>query len=343
MSPEPLAAVRDALGEYEDIALGVVLLAILPQVVVEAGTTYQARLLALFLTFAIFTLALNIVFGHTDQLFLFVGALAGIGAYTTALLADAAGVTSWLVLPIGGLAAGVLGMLVSYVSARRGMTVIVIAILTLSLQLAIMEFFVGARHITAGSTGFFFGDLEATLLTETIGFERYVAHYYVLLAFLAALLVLYRVMMASKYGVAFKAIRQDEVAAESVGIDVVRYKTIAGFVAAAVIGLVGPLYAHGEGWIEPSMFAFDTVDVIVLIMLVIGGMRTTWGPVVGAGAIVYLEELLHATDQWRMSILGLLLIVLFLYFREGIVPKVDSLRKTDDWTGALTGVIDRFR
>ncbi|WP_254861970.1 branched-chain amino acid ABC transporter permease [Halovivax gelatinilyticus] len=339
----PLERVHEALDPYADIALGVLILAILPQLIVEAGTTYQARLLTLFLTFALFVVALNIVFGHTDQLFLFVGALAGIGAYTTALLAEAVGVSAWLFLPVGGLAAGLLGMLVSYISARRGMTVIVIAILTLSLQLAIMEFFVGARTITEGSTGFFFADLELTLLTETVGFERYVAHYYVLLAFLAALLILYRTLMTSKYGLAFTAIRQDEVAAESIGIDVVWYKTMAGFLAAMCIGLVGPLYAHGEGWIEPSMFAFDTIDVLVLIMLVIGGMRTTWGPIVGAGVIIYLEEQLHAAGQWRMSILGLLLIVLFLYFREGIVPKTRELRESDVWTRGLPAIVDRFR
>ena len=343
MSSDQWTAVRERLGTYDDIALGILLLAILPQVVVETGTTYQARLLAIFLTFAIFTVALNLVFGHTDQLFLFVGALAGVGAYTTALVAEAVGVSAWIVLPLGGLVAGLLGMLVSYVSARRGMTVIVIAILTLSLQLGIIEFFGGARSLTEGSTGFFFAELEVELLTETVGFDRYVAHYYVLLAFLAIVLVFYRRMMTSKYGLAFKAIRQDEVAAESVGIDVVRYKTIAGFTAAAVIGLLGPLYAQGEGWIEPSMFEFASIDVLVLIMLVLGGMRTTWGPVVGAGVIIYLEEQLHDVGQWRMAVFGLLLIILFLYFRDGIVPKVREAWNSETRITYTETIRDRLR
>ena len=343
MSTERLTAMRERLGDYDDIAVGILLLAILPQIVVEAGTTYQARLLALFLTFAIFAVALNIVFGHTDQLFLFVGALAGVGAYTTALVADSAGVTAWLVLPLGGLVAGLIGLIVSYVSARRGMTVIVIAILTLSLQLAIIEFFGGARSITEGSTGFFFAELEVAFLTDTVGLERYVAHYYVLLAFLAGALLCYRRMMTSKYGLAYKAIRQDEIAAESVGIDVVKYKTVAGFTAAALIGLIGPLYAQGEGWIEPSMFAFNTIDVLVLIMLVLGGLRTTWGPVVGAGGIIYLEEQLHGAAEWRMAILGFLLIVLFLYFREGVVPKARDAWNSERVAKYTSAVTDRIR
>ena len=90
------------------------------------------------------------------------------------------------------------------------------------------------------------------------------------------------------------------------------------------------------------MFAFTTVDVIVLIMLVVGGMRTTWGPVVGAGVIVYLEEQLHSVGQWRMTVLGLLLILLFLYFRDGIVPKVAGLRDSEVRTTSLDDLTDRF-
>ncbi|WP_255169248.1 branched-chain amino acid ABC transporter permease [Natrononativus amylolyticus] len=333
----------DRVRSFGDVALVVGALALLPLFVVEAGMTYQARLLVIFLVFAILTVALNLVFGHTDQLFLFVGALAGIGAYTTALLAESLGVSAWLVWPVGGLAAGALGLLVSYVSARRGMTVIVIAILTLSLQLALTQFFVGARDITGGNTGFAFTGLEVTFLTETLNWNPFVALYYVLLVFLAATLVLYRVLMASKYGLAFKAIRQDEVAAESVGIDVVRYKTVAGFAGAAIIGLVGPLYAQSERYIVPSMFEFAAVDVLVLIMLVLGGMRTMYGPVVGAGVIIYLNERLQEAGQWRTAVFGALLIVLFLYFREGIVPKARQLWESDTRTEFTSSVADRLR
>lgn len=341
--PADSSALADRIRSFGDIGLVVGALALLPVFVVEAGTTYQARLLVLFLVFAVFTVALNLVFGHTDQLFLFVGALAGIGAYTTALLAESLGVSAWLLVPVGGLAAGVVGLVVSYVSARRGMTVIVIAILTLSLQLALTQFFVGARDLTGGNTGFAFSELEVAFLTETLNWNPFVALYYVLLAFLGAALVLYRALMRSKYGLAFKAIRQDEVAAESVGIDVVRYKTVAGFVGATIIGLVGPLYAQSERYIVPSMFEFGAVDVLVLIMLVLGGMRTLYGPVVGAGVIVYLNERLQEAGQWRTAIFGALLILLFLYFRDGIVPKARELWDGDARADLVSLVEDRLR
>lgn len=336
------SSLLDRLRSIGDVGIAVAVLAVLPLFVVEAGTTYRARLLVLFLLFAALTIALNIVFGHTDQLFLFIGALTGIGAYTTALLAESLGVSAWLLLPTGALAAGVLGLLVSYTAARRGMTVIVIAILTLSLQLAFSEFFVGARGITGGSTGFPFRGLEVTLLTDTFGVSRQLALYYVLLVFVAGLLIFYKRLMNSKYGLAFKAIRQDEVAAESIGIDVVKYKTFAGFIAAAIVGLVGPLYAQSEGYILPSMFSFQQVDVLVLIMLVLGGMRTTLGPVVGAGVIIVLNELLQDAGQWRTAILGALLIVLFLYFREGVVPKARAVWRDETRLPSPARVLDRF-
>lgn len=335
--------VRELIRKYGEVAGALAALAILPMFVVEAGMTYQVRLLVLFLIFATLAVALNIAFGHTDQLFLFVGALAGIGAYTTALLAEHLGISAWVTFPVGGLAAGIFALLVSFVAARRGMTIIVIAILTLSLQLAIIEVFIGARNITGGSTGFPFDGLDPTVFTNLLGVSQQLALYYMLLIFLGLVLLFYQWLMQSKYGLAFRAIRQDAVAAESVGIDVVKFKTFAGFTAGLIIGLVGALYAQSEAYILPSMFSFQQVDVLVLIMLVLGGMRTTLGPIVGAGVIIYVNELLQGAGQWRMAILGAFLIVVFLYFREGIVPKGQEIWNGETRIPSPSAIIERIQ
>ena len=334
-----MTCVFGSRGDRNTVVVLLGVLAVLPLFLVQRGLTYRASLLVVFLVFAIFTLALNIVFAHTDQLFLFVGALAGVSTYTTALLADVVGVTAWLTLPVGVLAAGTVGFLVSYVSAHRGMSVIVIAILTLSLQFAASQFFVGAREITNGSTGFRFTGLQVPVLSETIGLSHELSSYYVLLVTLAGTLVLYSWLLRSRFGLAFDALRQDDAGAESVGVDVIRYKSIAGFTSAAIIGLAGPLFASAERFVLPSMFSFQGVDVLVLIMLILGGMRTILGPVVGAGLVVVLNELLQEFGQWRTVAYGLLLTVLFLYFSEGIVPKVRTLlgRDGDSHSRARSG------
>ncbi|ARS91086.1 branched-chain amino acid ABC transporter permease [Natrarchaeobaculum aegyptiacum] len=302
------------------IPLVLVLLAAIPPLVFHEGATYVSRLFIMALIFATLAMALNIVFGHTDQLFLFMGALTGIGAYTTAITAESLGISPWATLLLGALLAGAIGALVCFVSAKLRFTVILISILTLALQFAIVEFFVGASDLTGGSTGMVFSGLAFESIQESLGIHEHVILYYLVLAILGATIVFYDWMRRSKFGIAFDAIRQDEVAAESVGVNVVRYKTVAGFVSAFIIGLIGPMYAQLEGLIIPGMFQFQVIDVLVLIILIVGGMRTLLGPIVGAGIIIYINEELQAAGQWRMVLFGALLIVLFLYFRQGIVP-----------------------
>jgi branched-chain amino acid transport system permease protein len=311
-------------GELRNIGIVTALLAVAPLPVL--GSTYYESILAHLLVVAMFAVALNIVFGQTDQLFLFMGGLAGVGGYGTALLADALGTSAWITLPIAALIAGLIGLAVSWVAAKLKFTIVLISILTLNLQIVLAEVFVGARGLTGGSSGFSYRYFSLEVLAGPLGVGDKVVLYYVMLALLVGLLVLYVWLVNSKFGVAFAAIREDEVAAASIGVDVVRYKVIAGFVAALAFGLIGAFYARESAYILPSAFGFLTVDVLVLIVLIVGGLRTTLGPVVGAGIVVALEEFLVTTfTDWREPIYGLLLIFLFLYFRSGVVPVLEDL------------------
>ncbi|MFW6153042.1 MAG: branched-chain amino acid ABC transporter permease [Halobacteriota archaeon] len=322
-----------------------VVLALAPFAIVQSGSTFRAQLMISLLVLASLAVALDIVFGQTDQLFLFLGGLAGVGAYTTIGLSGWLGMSAWWFVLVSALLAGSIGLLVSYVAARRRMTIIVIAILTLSLQLAAEEVFGAWRDLTGGSTGIRFDGLELPLLADVFGslFDPRVgsrmALYYLLLVGVIALLIGYRQLLRSRYGLAFKAIRQDEIAAESIGIDVIRYKTLAGFTAAFVIGLIGPFYAQSQSIVTPALFTFVSVDVMVLIILVLGGMRTLTGPIVGAAVVIYLTELLRGFERWTTAIFGALLIVLFLYFRSGIVPKARELAGG----GGPADALDRVR
>lgn len=270
----------------------------------------------LFLVFAIFAVALNIVFGHTEQLFLFVGRLAGISAYSTSLVAKYRGTSPWVTLLPSAVLVGLIGALVSYTVARRKVTVIVIAILTLTLQRAIIEIFVGALEITGGSTGYPFTELALEPVQSALNVTGTILLYYLLAAILTLTLLFYRRLMHSKVGLAFEMLRQDEIGGEAVGIDVIKYKTIAGFIAAFIIGFTAPIYVQLEGYILPSLFAFHSVDVLVLIMLIIGRLRTMYGPVLRAAVVLIINEELAGIGQWRTVVFGALLVVLFLYFRE---------------------------
>lgn len=290
--------------------IGIVLaaFALLP---VLATSSYRLRVFTLMVGFALFAIALNVVFGHTDQLFLFVGGLAGVSAYSAVYTAGELGVTPWLTLPIGVVLAGLLAATVSYIAAKRRFTVIIIAIFTLALQLSLNQIFIGARDITGGSDGIVVPNL---LVTNRL------VYYYLFVGLLAVFAIGYDRLVHSRYGLAFEAIREDEVSAAASGVDVVKYKTFAGTLGGVMIGLVGALYGFSEGFLAPAVYSFTSVDVLVLIMLTLGGMRTLLGPIVGAVIVFWINQVLAQTQGWRTFVFGVLLIVLFLYFRQGVVP-----------------------
>lgn len=315
---------RPAIPGKRTLAIVGIIFILAPIPVFNSG--YFVGVLSRTLLFALFALALNIVFGHNDQLFLFMGGLGGIGAYSTALIADAIGITAWVALPIAAVLGGLIGMAVSWISARRQFTVILISILTLNLQLVFVETFIGARDLTGGTTGFPYEPFSIDVVVEALGVPDAVVLYYVILAILLACMVFYLWLIHSRYGMAFEAIREDEVAAESIGIDVVRYKSIAGFIAGFIIAIAGAMLAREASYVTPSIFAFLSVDVIALIVLIVGGIRQTYGPIVGAVIVEAIEAALGTyASNWRTAIFGALLIVLFLYFRSGVIVAARNL------------------
>jgi len=125
--------------------------------------------------------------------------------------------------------------------------------------------------------------------------------------------------MRSRMGLAVRALSDDELTAELSGINVTRYKVLAAAVASAILGLAGSLYAFYNGIVSPSVFSFVSVDIPVLIGLLLGGMRTRLGPLLGAAAFAIIEELVRPFGQLNVLVYGVLLIVLFVAFREGMV------------------------
>jgi branched-chain amino acid transport system permease protein len=271
------------------------------------------------LLFAAYAIAFNIIFGSTGQLFLCVGALAGIGGYTTGILTDRYDVPMLAGIAAATVAAGLVGGLLSWVAVRRSLDTIFIGVVTLTFSLAFENVLLGRRDLTGSDTGLVIDAGQDTFLGEQV------APYYVFLALVLAYLVFYMALRRSHVGWAFRALRDDEVAAELAGVDVTRYRVLAGVIGSAMLGLAGALYAHRQGFISPSTFAFGYVDVRVLVMLAFGGIGTLLGPVVGAAAFTILDEWLTSQIQLRVVLYGVAIIVLFLGFRQGVVPAVASL------------------
>jgi branched-chain amino acid transport system permease protein len=259
------------------------------------------------------TIAFNLIFGHTKQLFLCLGALAGVAAYVAAVLAQQLQLSPWVSVPTGVAAAAGLGALFSYVSVLRGLGVIFLGIVTLAFSLIFQNLVLGLRQFTNGETG---------LVTRGLGFallDGRIAAYYLFVVVLALALVVYCVVMGSRMGFAFRALSDDELTAELSGIDVTGRKVIAALLGSTIIGLTGALYGFYNGIISPNLFSFVNVDVPVLISLLLGGVRTRLGPIIGAAAFAVVEEFVRPFGQLNVLVDGVLLIVLFVAFREGLV------------------------
>jgi branched-chain amino acid transport system permease protein len=146
-----------------------------------------------------------------------------------------------------------------------------------------------------------------------------------MLALVLLFLLVHGLLRRSHTGWAFRALRDDEVAAELAGVDVARYRVYGALIGAAMLGLTGSTYAFTEGRISPTTFGFGEVDVVVLVMLAFGGIGTLFGPLVGAVTFTIVDEALIDFGQLRQVAYGILIIVLFLWMPRGLIPTMASV------------------
>jgi branched-chain amino acid transport system permease protein len=271
------------------------------------------------LAFACYTIGFNLIFGSTGQLFLCTGALAGIGGYGGAILADSVGLPIVASILVATLAATCTGGLLSFVAVRRSLGVIFTGIVTLIFSLSFDALVLGLSDLTGGDTGRLIKSGAGTFLRDQI------PPYYLMLALVLVFLLVHGLLRRSHVGWAFRALRDDEVAAELAGVDVARYRVYAALVGAAMLGLAGSTYAFTEGRISPTTYGFGQVDVVVLVMLAFGGIGALFGPIVGAVTFTIVDEILIDFGQLRVVAYGVLIIVLFLWMPRGVIPTVASL------------------
>ena len=271
------------------------------------------------LAFVCYVIGFNVIFGSTGQLFLCVGALAGVGGFGATILADNAGWPILLSIIAATLAATLIGGLLSYVAVRRSLGVIFTGIVTLIFSLSFDALLLGLSNLTGGDTGRLIKSGSDTFLRERI------PPYYLMLGLALGFLLIHGLLRRSHIGWAFRALRDDEVAAELAGVDVALYRVYGALIGAAMLGLAGSTYALTEGRISHTTFGFGHVDVVVMVMLAFGGIGTLFGPIIGAITFTIVDEVLIDFGQLRQVAYGILIIVLFLWMPRGLIPTVDSL------------------
>ena len=257
------------------------------------------------LIYLILSIGLNVLIGYVGQLAFMSGALFGVGAYATALLRSGAHLPYWLALPLAALATAVVGLAVALPALR--LTGLYLALTTVAFAQFATWVFLHWDSFTGGPGGL---HLEPVLFGSA---PSEIGLYYLSLALVAIVYVLMRNLLQSAIGRAFVAIRESDVAAESLSIDLVYYKTMAYVMSAFCAGLAGGLFAALLGLVVPE--SFDMFQVILqFAMVVTGGLGSLLGSVIGGVAMVWLQESLRAFKDLQEIAFGglILLVVLFL-------------------------------
>jgi branched-chain amino acid transport system permease protein len=268
------------------------------------------------LAFACYTIGFNVIFGSTGQLFLCVGALAGIGGYGGAILADTVGLPVVVSIALATLASCLTGGLLSFIAVRRSLGIIFTGIITLIFSLTFDALLLGLGNLTGGENGFLIESGANSFLRERI------PPYYLMLALVLGFLLVHGLLLRSHVGWAWRALRDDEVAAELAGVDVARYRVYGALIGATMLGLAGATYAFTEGRVSPTTYGFAQVDIVVIVMLAFGGIGTLFGPILGAVTFTIVDELLIGVGQLRLLIFGALILALFLFLPQGVIPAV---------------------
>lgn len=262
--------------------------------------------------YVVLTQAWNILGGYGGYLNFGMVTFFGVGAYTSAVLFQYFELSPFLTAPVAGLAAAVLGVLIGIPTLRiRGAYfALVTMIITFAVQTLVLD-----MPVTQGALGVYLQPLRFSPL----GVER--LFYFLFLGCTVLATVLVYAIEHSNFGWALIAIREDEDAAEIIGVRTVEVKWIANGVAAFIAGVVGGLYAQRIMYIEPSgTFAFD-ISLNVVLMAVIGGAGTWQGPLIGAPLVLLVADMLRVTvtSEVNRAIFSIVVIIIALFVPGGVM------------------------
>jgi len=293
---------------------GLALVAILPLVL---PNQFLMHVMIMVFFYGILASSLNLTVGYVGELPLGHAAFLGIGAYTSAILSSQFQVPFWICLPVAGVIAAAFGLAIGAITLRlEGHYFVLITLaFTEVMRLIVLNWV----EVTRGPLGFSNIPVPVVALGDSLSFSFSTKfHYYYFGLILLALTVLCVMRFArSSYGMAAIAVRENRRLAKSIGINPFRY-ALGTFVAGAFFaGLAGSFYAHYISFVGPEVFGFSFM-VTMLMIVALGGKGTVLGPIIGALVIGLALEYLRFINEARLSIFGLLLIVVVLFLPNGI-------------------------
>ena len=281
---------------------------------------YSVFLLGLLAVYALVSLGLNLLMGYTGQIAAGHAGFLALGAYFTAIVATR---MEWLPCPLillfAGIFTGIIGFLLGIPILRlKGFY---IAMATLAFGVVVSEVILQWSSLTGGDDGF-------GVPTARIGgfvFDSDIKLFYLIIPVTIIMTILAKNLVNGYIGRAFIALRESEVAAQTIGIDLARYKTIAFAISAFYTGVAGGLFAYLITYLSPDAFTIE-LSVDFIAMIVIGGMGSILGSIIGAVILTGMQQILAGLLDLQILIFGISLIVFMIFMPRGIIGMINELR-----------------
>jgi branched-chain amino acid transport system permease protein len=290
-------------------------------------TTYQTNILISFLLYVVLGLGLNVIVGVAGLLFLGHAAFYAIGAYSYALLNQYFGVGFWVALPLGGIIAALAGVALAFPVLRlRGDY---LAIVTLGFGEIVRLVLENWSTLTGGPSGI--SNIPRPGLMDmklSVG-DANIYIYYIVLVLAVITIVAVTRLKDSRIGRALQALREDEIACEAMGIDRVGVKLMAFGLGTAWAGFAGVVFAAKTTFINPASFTFFE-SAIILSIVVLGGMGSNLGVILGSAFLVLLPEYMRAFSEYRMILFAVAMVLMMVFRPQGLIPAKGKTYKVGD-------------
>ena len=276
--------------------------------------TYVLKILCNVMLYSIIALSTNLIVGFCGQLDFGRAAFAGLGAYFSAYIYNSTEVPFIICFLGAGLFAAFMGVILGTLCRKTSfdyLTLVTIGFLEICRKL-----FVNWRFITNGNNGLatgrpsFFG----------IKLQSHTAMFYFCLILLIISFILIKRITKSRLGRAFMAIRDDNIAAAYAGIDVPKYKTICFAIGSFFTGIAGAALAHYTMFTSPTNYTQDQ-SIIMLQMVILGGLGSLPGSIIGAALLTILPEISRAFYEYRLLFLGVLMVILMIFAPQGLLGR----------------------
>ena len=293
-------------------AVTVVILAALPPVMSAIGQPFYIDLVRRIMILAIAAVSLNLILGYGGMVSFGHAAYLGIGAYAVGILGFYGFTNGWLQWAVAIGASGIVALAIGAVSIRTSGVYFIM----ITLAFTQMLYYLGI------SLDVFGGDDGMRLRSKSqfgglVDLRDPVAFYYLALALMLLSVFLVFRLVNSRFGMVLRAAKSNEARARAIGFSPYPYRLAAFVIAGAMCGLAGALYANHTSYIVPGLMSWQQSGDI-MFMVILGGMASTAGPVLGTFALLFVEELLKGwTEHWQV-ILGPLRVLSVIFFRRGL-------------------------